>query len=220
MNQGWIKLHRQLLEHPRLAHPGWLHLWTTLLLLANHSGAGPRMIFQGQEITLQPGQLITSRDRLAERTGMNASKIERLLSLMQTEQQIEQVGGVRSRLITITNWAGWQTGEQVTEQLANSCRTATEHTQEGKNDQKGGELKCLNALTLSFINSWKDAENYLAAQLGEKGLGQWGGFWRTRFQENRDKFQRVWSEVEAQQKEGARIQSAGAYAHDLWKRFV
>ena len=116
MNQGWIKLHRQLLEHPRLAHPGWLHLWTTLLLLANHSGAGPRMIFQGQEITLQPGQLITSRDRLAERTGMNASKIERLLSLMQTEQQIEQVGGVRSRLITITNWAGWQTGEQVTEQ--------------------------------------------------------------------------------------------------------
>jgi hypothetical protein len=51
-------------------------------------------------------------------------------------------------------------------------------------------------------------------------LGQWGGFWRTRFQENREKFQRVWSEVEAQQKEGTRIQSAGAYAHDLWKRFV
>ncbi len=169
MNQGWIKLHRQLLEHPRLAHPGWFHLWATLLLLANHSGAGLRVIFQGREITLQPGQLITSRDRLAERTGMNASKIERLLNLMETEQQIEQLGGVRSRWITITNWAGWQKSEQVNEQLANSSRTAAEHTQEGKKDQKGGELKCLNALTLSFIKSWKEAEKYLAAPVWGAG---------------------------------------------------
>ncbi len=172
MSQGWIKRRRQLLEHPRLAHPDWFHLWATLRRLASHSGAAPRMIFQGQEITLLPGQLITSHDRLAELTGMNPSKIERRLSLMKTEQQIEPVGGVRSRWITVTNRAGWQTGEQVTEQLANSCRTATEHTQEGKNDQKGGELKCLNALTLSFIKSWKDAENDLAARLG-RGRG-WG----------------------------------------------
>jgi hypothetical protein len=165
VKQGWIKLGRQLLEDS-----GWFHLWATLLLLANHSSNGPRMIFQGQEITLQPGHRTTSRDRLAERIGRNASKIERLLRLMKTEPQIEQVGGVRSRLIAIINKAGRQRGEQVTEQLANSSRTAAEHTQEGKNDKKGGELKCLNALTLSFIKSRKEAENYLAAQ-----LGQWGG---------------------------------------------
>src|SRR5687768_17094774 len=82
---GWIKLHRQLLESKWGANLEMIGFWAGLLMLANHK---PAYTYDGTLI--QPGQLMTSRDALALRFKTNPSKIYRMLSALSDAKQIEQ----------------------------------------------------------------------------------------------------------------------------------
>src|SRR6185369_4614206 len=132
----------------------YVHLFCHLLLKASHSGF--ETWFNGIGKKLLPGQLITGRKKLSSETGINESKIERILKHFEIEQQIEQQKTSTNRLITITNWNQYQKGEQLFEQRANNGRTTTEQRvntkQEGKEGKKDkeGESEC-NTHTI-FLN--------------------------------------------------------------------
>jgi DNA-binding transcriptional regulator YhcF (GntR family) len=121
---GWVKVHRALSDHHISSDPATLSIWIHLLLLANHKET-KRMI-NGRVISIQPGQLITSRKSLSAKTGVNESKVERVLATLKNEQQIEQHGTSKFRVISIVKWAEYQCDEQVSEQQMNSKRTADE----------------------------------------------------------------------------------------------
>lgn len=121
---GWIKVHRALAEHHVASDPHSLSVWLHMLMMANHREAKRQI--NGRVIAVQPGQLITSRKSLAEKTGVNESKVERVLKLLQSEQLIEQHGTSKFRVISIVNWAKYQLDEQHSEQQVNSKRTADE----------------------------------------------------------------------------------------------
>lgn len=124
MGKGWIKLHRAIEEHPRFKDAKWLQVWIKCLVLATHQPY--KTVFGGKVIELLPGQFITSRRSLATETDTHESKVERILKVLETEHQIEQVGGSVSRLITITKWEEFQNGEQDSEQQSNNERTTVE----------------------------------------------------------------------------------------------
>lgn len=154
MNHGWAKLHRKMQENPRFKDSAWVHVWVFLLLNATHKAH--RMIFNGVDTELRPGQLITSRKSISDGTGINQSKVERMLKTLKTEHQIEQVSSPVSRLITILNWELYQGGEQVSEHRVNSERTASEHRvntnkneKKDKNEEKGEGPRAENGCTLS-----------------------------------------------------------------------
>jgi hypothetical protein len=125
---GWVKLHRKLLDHPRFTDGDWLKVWTTCLVLATHRPF--KVIFEGKPKTLEPGQFITSRVSLAKATGVQESKVERILLSLKSEQQIEQLSTPRNRIISIKNWEKYQSTEQQNERQLNSNRTTSEHKQE------------------------------------------------------------------------------------------
>jgi len=124
IHDGWIKLHRKIIDHPFYGDPEFLSVWITLLLRATHIPINKN--WNGKTITLKPGQLIASRKTLSFMTGVNQSKVYRLLKRLENEQQIEQQKSPRSTIITITNWEKYQSGEQPNEQQMNSYRTTTE----------------------------------------------------------------------------------------------
>ena len=119
-SQGWISLHRKLLDNPLFKDPQALTLWVYLLLRANHSNT--KALIGNKTIPIQRGQFLTGRKSLSASTGINESKIERLLKLFKSEQQIEQQTFTKFRLISIVNYEQYQSSEQ---QL-NSKRTTTE----------------------------------------------------------------------------------------------
>lgn len=100
-------------------------------------------MINGRVIAIQPGQLITSRKSLSAKTGVNESKVERVLNTLKSEQQIEQHGTSKFRVISIVKWAEYQSDEQQSEQLVNSKRTADEQQmntpEEVSSDTKNGE---------------------------------------------------------------------------------
>lgn len=124
--KGWIKFFRSILDNPvamkSLAHFG---VWCILLLTATSKSR--KIWFDGKEIVLKPGQLITGRKQISEFfKDLNESKVQRVLKDFENAQQIEQQTTFKNRLITLKNWDKYQSGEQPFEQQLNSKRTATE----------------------------------------------------------------------------------------------
>jgi len=158
LKEGWIALHRSMRKNPRYKNSAWVHVWVELLLSATH--ARKEVIFKGKRITLEPGQLLTGRKLIMRNTGLNEYKIERILKVLQNEQQITQQTSNINRLITISNWKSYQEIAQVTAQRAhNECTTSAQRPHTYNNDNNvendNNEERERGALRL-FDEFWKE----------------------------------------------------------------
>jgi len=136
---GWIKLHRKMLENPILMESNdYLALWIYLLLNATHRKH--ETIFGGKVITLEPGQLVTGRNKLAKELHLQGMKVDRMLFCLESAQMIEQTkkSGV-GRIITITAWDEYQTFEQTFEQ--SMSKVCAKYEQSMSTIQEGKEGK-------------------------------------------------------------------------------
>ena len=131
--QGWVKAHKSREDNPRYTHDGWAHLRMWMDLQATHTERN--MIFNGERVTLSPGQFITSRRTASARTGLNESKIERLWKHMAKDLEIEQATSSTNRLITLLNWSN----EQSVEPPVNRDRTTDEPRAD--HDRTSGEQR-------------------------------------------------------------------------------
>jgi len=130
--QGWISLHRKILDNPLFKDPQALTLWVYLLLRANHSDT--KALVGNKAIPVKRGEFITGRKSLATSTGINESKIQRLLKLFENEHQIKQQTFTKYRLISIANYSQYQDKEQ----RKNSKRTANEQQVNTDNNGNNG----------------------------------------------------------------------------------
>jgi hypothetical protein len=105
-DNGWIKLHRRLLNNPIIEKPEYLTLWITLLLLANHEPTS--FIWNKKKQTVEPGQLLTGRKKLSKLTGISEGTTENILNYLESEQQIEQQKTTKFRLVKIKKWKEYQ----------------------------------------------------------------------------------------------------------------
>lgn len=123
--EGWIKIHRKILENPIICKDSdYLAVWIYLLLNATHKEIPA--LFKGKKIILQKGQLITGRKSMASQLKISESKIFRIINDFKSEQQIEQQTSNKNSLISILNWDKYQQIEQQNEQQMNSKRTTDE----------------------------------------------------------------------------------------------
>ena len=124
--QGWIKLHRKVQQSAIWTDSCAVHLWVHLLLKANHEDN--EVFINSNIIEVKRGQLLTGRKKLSAETGINESKIQRLLKTFEKCHMIEQRTNNANRLISILNYDS----HQVSEQPVNNERTTSEHKQECK----------------------------------------------------------------------------------------
>lgn len=125
MDKGWIKLHRKILENPIVCKDSdHFAVWVYLLLEATHDDID--VLFGGKRITLKSGQLITGRKSISEKFQISESKVQRILKMLESEQQIEQQTTSVNRLISIVKLSEYQSSEQPFEQRVNNERTTSE----------------------------------------------------------------------------------------------
>ncbi len=122
---GWIKLHRSLLDKGWIKKPEYVQLWVILLLLASHDDR--EYFWNGKMIILKSGQLITGRKFLSEKTGISQTTIERILKCFESGHQIGQQKTSTSRLISIYNWDKYQNSGQQNGQRTDNERTTNGH---------------------------------------------------------------------------------------------
>lgn len=116
MNNGWIKLHRQILENEFLQHDNNAYLlFTKLLLLANKKN----------------GRYITGRHRLAEITNMNPSTVRDTLARLCKEGLADTEPDSKKTVITICKWKHYQ---QTNDRVDDSQTTARRQPDDTKQE--------------------------------------------------------------------------------------
>lgn len=131
--EGWIKVHRKILENPIVMKDSeYFIVWMYLLLHASHKDYP--VIFDGKKVTLKAGQLITGRKKISENTGVNESKVKRILKTFKSDQQIDQRTCPQNSLITVLNWDKYQISDQPNDQrVTNEWPTSDQRVTTNKN---------------------------------------------------------------------------------------
>ncbi len=124
---GWIKLHRQILEWEWYDDINCFRLFTHLILKANHK----EKRYKG--IVIKAGQIVTSRDLLAEETGLSSQQIRTAITKLKSTNEITSVTSSQGTIIEVVNYEKYQLStNEITEEQPTSNQRATTN----KNDKK------------------------------------------------------------------------------------
>ena len=115
MHRGYIKLYRCIAENEIWNSEPFSRgqAWIDVLMLTARKETMTRI--RGIPLHLQPGQAALSERWLADRWQWSRGKVERFLSELTNERQIEQQKNNVSTLITVVNWGKYQETEPQTE---------------------------------------------------------------------------------------------------------
>lgn len=137
---GWVKVHRKISDSKWGKNLEMLGFWTYLLLNANHKN-----IYDAEGILIKRGSFKSGRKRISKELSLSESKVERLLSRLEIEHQIEQQKTTKYRIISIVNWSIYQEDEHHIEQQVNNKRTTSEQqvntNKNEKNDKNEKNIK-------------------------------------------------------------------------------
>lgn len=170
--EGWIKLHRTILENPIVCKDAaHFAVWSYLLLNATHTER--RVIFDKEEMVLKSGQLITGRKVIAEKFNIDESKVQRILKTFENAQQIEQQTSNKNRLISIVRWEEYQQIEQQIEQRVNNkCTTNAQQMHTNKNDKKGKNEKNNNISKDIYVSTNADTSGVVIEKWNSLNLSK------------------------------------------------
>jgi len=133
MENGWIKLHRKILDNPISKNANYFSLWITLLLLASHKES--KFMWNGEIIIIKEGQLLTGRKSLSKESGIPESTIEDILKFLERQHQIRQQKTTKFRLITIINWKEYQKSDIKSDNKATTKQQQSDTFKNVKNDK-------------------------------------------------------------------------------------
>jgi hypothetical protein len=160
--EGWIKIHRKIMENPMYFSEPFTRMqaWIDLLLLANRKDG--YYYVRGNKIIVHRGKVGMSEVSLSKRWKWSRSKVSRFLKDLENEQQIEQQKNSVTTLISIINYDEYQQNEQQIEQQTSSRRAADEQqTNINKNSKNS---KNINKETSTIV----DAKKILSLSIEKK----------------------------------------------------
>ena len=152
-NEGWIKLHRQFLEWEWFDSDEMVRLFLAILLMANHEDK------KWHGITIRRGQILTSRDKLAEVTGLSAQQVRTCLSRFEKTGEITKKSTNKNTLITVSNYDRYQVREGCQQPTTNQQSTSNQPT---INQQSTTNKNDKNEENISISHSIEEqpAENF------------------------------------------------------------
>ena len=147
MHRGYIKTFRSLEDWVLYKDSEAVHLLTHLMIKAQHKDT--KIDHYGKPFTIKAGQLLTGRKKLHDETGINESKIQRLLVKLENFGEIEQQTNNKDRLITLVKWEQFQSEPSkrtANEQQVNNKRTTSEQQVNTKQECIKNEKECIRIL--------------------------------------------------------------------------
>lgn len=112
MENSWIRLHRKIMDDPLyFAEPFTkMQAWIDLLLLANFAD---RVTFiRGNRVTIKRGQVAYSREWFSGRWRWSRGRVERFLTLLESDRKIVQQKSRIISVVTIVNYDFYQNSEK------------------------------------------------------------------------------------------------------------
>lgn len=174
MNNGWIRLHRQIQDNELwLSEPFTkAQAWIDLILNANHKEN--TFFIRGNAVHVERGQLGWSEVLMAHRWQWSREKVRRFLNHLETRQQIrQQKDRYITTIMTILNYEKYQneTADETAEkQQKNSRRDINKNVKNDKNEKNDiGEQKIFIPPTLDEVKAYFSLNGFLES-VGERAF--------------------------------------------------
>jgi len=130
MDNGFIKLHRKLIEWEWFTDSNTFHVFMFLLLDANHADK------KWKGVMVKRGEKTTSVDKIRLRTGLSTQTVRTCLKRLESTREITIKTTNRYSIITICNYDTYQSKENSTnKQLTNDQQTANKQLTTNKNEK-------------------------------------------------------------------------------------
>ena len=134
MDNGWIKLHRKIIECGFFNNPNLSHFWVWCLLKATHDDHEQVVGFQ--KVVLKSGDFIFGRKNCASETGLSEQTVRTCVNTLIKLENLTIKSTNKYSIVTICKWGAYQKNEETTNQQTNKQTTnkqpTTNHKQECK----------------------------------------------------------------------------------------
>ncbi|MDD7440047.1 hypothetical protein [Prevotellamassilia timonensis] len=123
MCNGWIKLHRKILDWEWFTSPSTLQLFIYLLLRANKEDK------KWRGILIKRGQLVTSVATISEETKLSTQQVRTSLDRLKSTNEITSKTTNRFTLVTVCKYESYQLYEEVEQQTKQQALQQTNNKQ-------------------------------------------------------------------------------------------
>jgi len=152
---GWISLHRKILENPILNRSrvySNFEAWIWLLLKANHKDN--KFMLGTELVKVKKGSLITSQKKLCRQFRWGSTKLRNFLKVLQKDKMLLLKTNTQSTHITICNYDSYQDSQTANKnQTTHAQRTDNTRTTTNNNDNKVNKVN--NIITnKEYINKY------------------------------------------------------------------
>lgn len=163
---GWIKLHRKFNETAFKRKPLIVALFIHLLTNANHKQS--KMLWNGEEMIVEAGQLVTGRLSLSEQTGLSQQSVRTALVILKSTNTITIKTTTKFSVITICKWKEYQ---MLTNGLTNNQPTTNQQLTTNKNDKNVINILPKGNMTSPLPKKSPDKEIELIISSYKKNMG-------------------------------------------------
>lgn len=147
--EGWVKLHRKLLESPVFQNEKLLKVFVWCLLKASHTEHTE--LIGLQKVSLHPGQFVYGRHKAAEELKIKESTLYKYIIWLKNEEILNIQSNNKFSVITVVNWDIYQIDEPKSNSK-NSSKVTTKEQQ--RNTNKNDKNEKNNNTVLSFSEFW------------------------------------------------------------------
>ena len=137
--EGWIKLHRKILDHYLFNEDrvfSKYEAWEYIILSANHSDS--KFLLGNELIQLKAGQLVTSQSKLMEKFKWSKSKLKNFFELLSKDGMLKVETDTKKTTLTVVKYKDYQhleTAKRPTKDREESAKSLRKDTNKNvKND--------------------------------------------------------------------------------------
>jgi hypothetical protein len=174
--EGFILLHRKMLENAIFYKADYYQIWTYILLKVNHKEK--EMIWNGEKKTIKKGGGIFSQKKISEDLRLPIGTVHNALKYLKSENQIEIKTTTKYTEIQVVKWDEYQDAESVSENRMKTKRKQNETNNNDNNDNK-------------IIGECQE----LISKYGKDTIDDFLGYWLEKNKEGKSKWmlQETWS---------------------------
>jgi hypothetical protein len=155
--QGWIKIHRQLLEWEWYDDINVTRLFLHILLKANHKSKN----YKGELI--QIGEHLTSREILSNETGLTIRQVRTALTKLKTTNEVTIKSSSQGTKIQVVNYEKYQvtTSEVTAKRPASDQQTTSNKNDKNEKKKKNKQKKeiLIPYMSTNSINNYLKQKN-------------------------------------------------------------
>ena len=165
MKEGYIKIHRKIMDSTVWKNPTTITVWLWCLLKANHKEC--KFSFNGKDIELKPGEFVTGIDKGAKETRASVSAHRTAIAYLKSSNRIATQSTNQFTIIRIEKWNEYQQkianeiANDIANQLTENSKRPTNEIATDKNEFKNDKNEDMSAFAEFSSNSANKKDSHV-----------------------------------------------------------